>query len=189
MCLLVCLSSIKSIYNKTFMHTFFYLFAVACSIFSAQAQDCSIKKGYAYQRTTIPGNIPRKTLDEGGKVIEAPVKMMNTYFVYVETTDCNLKATRIWLGGKAYHVTQEEVVNMPVVIQHSHPGTAPDTLVKQTNNKVYRIQPKEEWQLKPGKKIIKMQKESKIIIEYTHKSVPAFYKIQDIKRIAPVVLQ
>ena len=40
-----------------------------------------IQKGYAFQRATIPGNIPRTTLDESGKVIEAPVKMMNTYFI------------------------------------------------------------------------------------------------------------
>jgi hypothetical protein len=123
-------------------------------------------------------------------VIEAPIKMMNTYFIYVETkNDCNLRATRIWLDGKAYNITREEITNIPVVIQHSHPGTPPDTLVKQTDNKVYRIQLKEESKTTPVGKIIKLQTESKIIIEYTNRSRTDYFSIKEIKRIAPMVLQ
>ncbi|HKH62574.1 MAG TPA: hypothetical protein VKA49_17145, partial [Flavitalea sp.] len=130
------------------------------------------------------------TLDESGKVIEAPVKMMNTYFIYVETkNDCNLRATRIWLDGKAYNITREEILNIPVVIQHSHPGSTPDTLVKQTDNKVYRIELKEESKTNPPKKIMKMQLETKIIIEYTNRSRTEYFQIKEIKRIAPMVLQ
>ena len=162
----------------------------ACSILSAGAQDCPIKKGYAYQRATIPGNIPRKSLDESGKEIEAPVKVMNTYFIYIETGKCDLKVTKLWIGEKAYHVIQEEIVNMPVVIQHSHPGTAPDTLVKKTNNKVYRLQAKEEWQNKSGKESLVKPADGKIIVEYTTAGSRTYhYRIQEVKRIAPVVLQ
>lgn len=162
----------------------------ASSIRCVQAQNCPIKKGYAYQRSTIPGNIPRRTLDESGKQMEAPVKKMNTFFIYVETgNDCNPQITSIWIGEKVYHITQEEVINIPVVIYHSHPGSAPDTLVKQTTNKVFRIQPGDEWQNKPGKKIVDKKTGAKIIIEYRNKSRTDYYKIQDIKKIAPIVLQ
>jgi hypothetical protein len=163
--------------------------AVVCTIIPSKAQHCIIQKGYAFQRATIPGNIPR-TLDESGKVIEAPVKMMNTYFIFVETkNNCNLRSTRIWLARKAYNITREEIINMPVVIQPSHPGSAPDTLVKQTDNKVYRIEMKEESKTNPPKQIMKMQTETNIIIEYTNRSRTEYFQIKEIKRIAPMVLQ
>src|SRR5215207_4994506 len=168
-----------------FMQTLLFFFAAVFTIIPAKAQHCIIQKGYAFQRATIPGNIPRTTLDESGKVIEAPVKMMNTYFIYVETkNDCNLRATRIWLDGKAYNITREEILNIPVVIQHSHPGSAPDTLVKQTDNKVYRNEMKEETKTKPPKKNKKMQLETKIIIEYTNRTRTEYFQIKEIKRIA-----
>lgn len=129
-------------------------------------------------------------MDETGKVIEAPVKTMNTLFIYVETkNDCNFRATRVWLDGKAYNMMREEILTMPVVIQHSHPGSTPDTLVKQTDNKVYRIQLKEESNTHPGKKILKMGEEAKIIIEYINRSRTEYFPIKEIKRIAPMVLQ
>lgn len=172
------------------MHIVFYLFAAALWSNPIQSQDCTIKTGQAYQRATIPGNIPRKDLDESGKEIEAPVKKMNTFFIYVETKkDCNLKVTRLWINGKAYHSIQEEVLNTPVVVQPSHPGAVLDTLVKQTSNKVFRIHPREEWKLNPGKKITDRFGGAKIIIEYTNKSKTDYYQIRDIKRIAPMVLQ
>ena len=171
------------------MQTFVFFLAALFTITPTTAQHCIIQKGYAFQRATIPGNIPR-TLDESGKVIEAPVKMMNTYFFYVETKDnCNLRTTRLWLDGKAYNIGREEIVNMPVVIQPSHPGSAPDTLVKQTDNKVYRIELKEESKTDPPKKVLNLQAEAKIIIEYTNRSRTEYFQIKEIKRIAPTVLQ
>lgn len=184
------LSSVKlHLLQKTFMYQLFCLLLAFGSLVSTPAQKCPIK-GYAYQRATIPGIIPRKTLDESGKEIEAPVKMMNTYFIYVEIKrGCNLQVTRIWISGKAYHIRQEEVKNTPVVIHHTHPGTPADTLVMQTNNQVFRIQLQEEWNHKPDNKVISKYPGAKIIIEYIHKSRPVYYRIQDIKRIAPMVLQ
>ena len=172
------------------MRILFYLFVMAMWIHPVQAQDCAITQGQAYQRATIPGNIPRKDLDESGKEIEAPIKRMNTFFIYVETkNNCNLKVTRLWIDGKAYHIIQEEILKTPVLIQPSHPGAKLDTLVKQTSNKVFRIHPREEWNIKPGKKITNRLGRAKIIIEYTNKPGTDYYQIQDIKRIAPMVLQ
>ena len=160
---------------------------MGCSLFSSNAQDCSIKQAYAYQRTTIPGRRPAKTLDETGKQIEPPVKNMTTLFIYVEVgNDCIMNATGIWINEKSYHITQEEVINLPVVIRQSHPGGAPDTLVKQTNNKVFRILAKEEW---PGKKNKLKNASAKIIIEYRNQSKTCYYKIDNIKKLAPMVLQ
>lgn len=164
--------------------------AVVVTIHPLKAQHCVIEKGYAFQRTTIPGNIPRTTLDESGKVIEAPVKMMNTYFIYVETkNDCNLRATRVWLDGKAYNITREEMLAKPVVIAHSHPGTPPDTLVGQTDNRVYRIHLKEESKTSPSKKVMKLQTTSRLIVEFTNRLQTDYFPVKEIKRLAPMVLQ
>lgn len=138
------------------MNQLFCLLLAACTMGSANSQNCFVTKGTAYERTTIPGNIPRKTLDESGKEVERPIKKLSTYFIYIESKPgCHVLATRIWIGGKAYHVTQEEIMTTPVIIQHSHPGTPADTLVKQTNNKVLRLQQKEELKLKPDRRIKK----------------------------------
>ena len=172
------------------MRTVIFILGVVFAIPAVKAQHCEIEKGYAFQRTTIPGNIPRTTLDESGKVIEAPVKMMNTYFIYVETkNDCNLRATRVWLDGKAYNITREEILTKPVVIQHSHPGTPPDTLVHQSDYRVYQIHLKEESKSNASKKVLKMQTTSKLIIEYTNRSQTVYFPVKEIKRIAPMVLQ
>jgi hypothetical protein len=176
--------------KENFMHIFFYFLTAVLWVSPSKSQDCVIMQGQAYRRATIPGNIPRKDLDESGKEIEAPVKKMNTFFIYVETkNNCTLKVIRLWIDGKAYHTIQEEILNTPVFLQPSHPGGKFDTLVRKTTNKVFRIHPREEWNLKPEKKIADRLERAKIVIEYANKSGTRYYQIEDIKRIAPMVLQ
>lgn len=159
------------------------------SHFSLRAQVCKIQDGYAYQRMTIPGNIPRRDLDEKGNEINKPVKMMNTLFIYVETSKrCHLQVTKVWIAGKAYRVTQEEIKELPVVIYHSHPGTPPDTLVRPTTNRVFRIQPAAEWTEEAKRAPVKAT-EKNIVIEYSRKGKATFHKIDEVKRIAPMLLQ
>lgn len=156
---------------------------------SLQAQDCKIEKGYAYQRTTIPGNIPRNDLDESGKEIERPVRMMNTFFIYVETNNgCNLRVTQLWILGKAFRVKQEEVKELPIVIHHTHPGTPPDTLVPHTMKRVFRLQPVADG-FDEEKRIPVKQNQKSIRIEYLRKEKKLYYQVHDVKRIAPMVLQ
>src|SRR5215207_4652858 len=100
------------------MYPVFYIFLVTCSILSTKARDCVITKGYAYQQATLAGSAPRKKLDESGKQVDGPVKKLNAIYIYVETSkSCNLTATGVWIGEMAYHITQQEVLNFPVVIQ------------------------------------------------------------------------
>ena len=177
-------------FKENFMHIFFYFLIAVSWIPPSESQDCVIKQGQAYLRATIPANIPRKDLDESGKENEAPVKKMNTFFIYVETkSNCTLNVIRLWIDGKAYHTIQEEILNTPVLVQPSHPGGKFDTLVRKTTNKVFRIHPREEWNLKPAEKITDRLKRAKIVIEYANKSGTGYYQIKDIKRIAPMVLQ
>ena len=156
---------------------------------SLGAQDCKIENGYAYQRTTIPGNIPRRDLDESGKEIDKPVKFMNTMFIYVDTAKSfSLRVVKLWIVGKPYRVRLNEIRELPVIIQHSHPGTPPDTLVRPTKRRVFRLQPVAEWN-EGEKKNEVQQNERTIVIEYTYKRRTTLYKIPEVKRIAPMVLQ
>jgi hypothetical protein len=160
-----------------------------CTCAPAWSQHCSLENGVAYERATIPATMPKKTLDESGKEIERPVKKMSTYFIYIESTpNCSIYPDRIWIGSKAYSINLEEIYS-PVIIQYSYPGKQPDTLVKATGNKVFRIYPKEELQVKADKKISKKLQSSKMIIEYDGVSGKKFFLIKEIKRLSPLVLQ
>jgi hypothetical protein len=172
------------------MNKVYYFLLAVCTIGSAHAQNCSVKKGSAYERSTISGTIPRKIVDESGSEVERPVKKMNTSFIYIETEPgCHILPTRIWIGGKAYVVIQEEITNTPVIIQNAYPGISSDTLVKQTINKVFRLHSGEELQIKPDKNLAKKLADAKIVIEYTSNFETRYYIIKDIKRLAPLVLQ
>ncbi len=176
--------------SKMVMHTLIYLLITLLWPPGMQTQDCVIRQGKAYQRATIPGNIPRKDLDEAGKQIEAPVKKMNTFFIYIQVEKkCNLEVIRLWIDKKAYRTIQEEVLHTPVLIPPSQPGGKFDTLVKKTKHKVFRIHPREEWDLRPSKEVADRLGRAKIVIEYANKSGTGHYAIKDIKRIAPMVLQ
>jgi len=153
-------------------------------------KNCPIKNGSAYQRSTIPGTMPRKTLDESGNQVDRPIKKLNTYFIYIQLIhNCDIETTRIWIGGKAYRIAQEVVTHTPVVIEHSHPGALPDTLVKQTGNKVIRLQPTEELQVKSNKMVRNKLGGGNVVIEYNNNSRSKYYIIKEIKKLAPLVLQ
>lgn len=172
------------------MKLFFFLLTSVLFHLPARAQSCSISAGHAYQRTTIPGKMPRKDLNESGKEIEAPIKMMNTFFIYIETKDnCIPNVTRLWIQGKAYHAIQEPIEETPIVVPSSHPGNKFDTLVRKTSNKVFRIHPREEMAVKPGKTMADKLERASIIIEYGGQWKGSFYQIKKIKKITPVVLQ
>ena len=172
------------------MNALIYFLLATLTMASVCSQNCSIKKGYAYERATISGTMPRKTLDESGKEIERPVKKMSSWFIYIESkSTCSLQTERIWIGNKAYNVIQEEIIDKPVVLQYSYPGKQPDTLVRPTSNKILRLQPMEELQIKPNKKITRELNDSKIIIEYRSKSGKYFFGIKEIQRLTPLVLQ
>lgn len=172
------------------MNQLFFLLLSGCTIFLPHQENCLIKKGSAYFRSTIPGHVSKKTLDESGKEIDRPIKKMSTYFFYIELNkDCNIQVSKIWVDGKAYKVNQEEITKTPVIIQPSYPGTHPDTLVMLTSNKVLRLQQKELLQIKPDKKTTNKLNGAKVLVEYNGKSRTEYYSIKEIKRLVPLVLQ
>ena len=175
---------------KTSMRILFFLLLTGCTWYAANSQVCRVVAGYAYQQSTISGKAPEKSLDETGKQVEAPVKGMNTYFIYLEIKGaCAVEATGILIDGKAYRLIQEEILQFPVVIYNSDPRTKPDTLVKQTNNKVFRLHPKDPLPYAARNKIVSTRPKAKIIIEYRIRSKTHFYAMRQVKKITPMVLQ
>lgn len=171
------------------MHLIF-LGAFLYCYFSMPAQNCTIVRGIAHQRTTIPGNYPRKQLDEAGKEVQTPPKFMNTYFVFIETPKaCTLEIKRMWIDNTPYDVAMEEAQTLPVVLQSSNPSAKADTLVKATTNKVIRLQLTGQLQDKSTKRPPTKYKKDRIVIEYKNRGRERWFGIGEIKRIAPVVLQ
>jgi hypothetical protein len=153
------------------------------------AQNCTVKKGYAYERTTLSGTPPRKVMDESGNQVERPVKNKSTYFIYMEVKkNREVQPGKIWIDGKAYNVTSEEI-DSPVIISYEQPRTTPDTLVRQTKNKLIKIQPTAELKDLPNSKVSQKTKSAKVVIEYTRNSRTYYHTIKDIKKLPPLVLQ
>ncbi len=156
---------------------------------SVLGQNCTIKKGYAYERSSLSGTPPRKILNESGEQVERPVKNNTTYFIYMETkTNRLVQPTRIWIDGKPFNVISEEIES-PVILQYNQPIVSSDTLVKQTKNKIIKLQPKEELTVAPDAKLSKKLKAGEIIIEYNLDSKRHYYTIKKIKKLPPLVLQ
>lgn len=156
------------------------------SVFS---QKCTVKKGHAYERTTLSGTPPRKVLDESGNQVERPVKNKSTYFIYMEVKkNRQIQPTKIWINGKAFNVAAEETTS-PVIINYEQPRTTPDTLIKHTANKIIRLQPTAELTDMPSGKLLKKTKTAKIVIEYSRNSKTYYHAIKDIKKLPPLVLQ
>jgi hypothetical protein len=156
---------------------------------SVIAQKCTVKKGYAYERTTLSGTPPRKVMDESGNQVERPVKNKSTYFIYMEVNkNRQVQPVKIWIDGKAYSVTFEEI-NSPVIITYEQPRTTPDTLVRQTKNNILKIQPTAEQKDIPDAKVLQKTKKAKVVIEYTRNSKTYYHTIKDIKKLPPLVLQ
>jgi hypothetical protein len=156
---------------------------------SVFGQNCSIKKGYAFERSTLSGTPPRKVLEESGNQIERPVKNNTTYFIYMEIKNsCHIEPSRIWINRKPYLVRKEEVT-APVIINYEQPRTTPDTLVKQTKNKIIRLLPTTELNDTANSWLSNKISGSKIVIEYLKNSKPFYHTIKDLKKLPPLVLQ
>ena len=162
------------------------LFFMSCSL---NAQVCQTLTGSAFERSTISGKPPKKILDETGTQVEVPLKSHTTRFIYIEADKkCNVRARRIWIDGKAFTLLQEEIVNKPIVLRNEYPGGITDTLIGKTDNQVFRLEPKQELKLRPGKKIRKQLSHSKMVIEYSYINGTGSCIIKEIKKLAPLVL-
>jgi len=168
---------------------FIVLFAI-CMSTSGYSQKCAIKKGYAYERSSLSGTPPRKVLDESGNQIERPVKNNNTYFIYIESKRGRIfQPTRMWIAGKPFTVATETITHLPVIIQYEHPAMPADTLVRQTSNTVIRLLPQAELIDKPDARLAKKIAQANVVIEFTRNSRTFYYTIKDTKKLTPLVLQ
>jgi len=153
--------------------------------------NCPVVKGYAFQRSTFPGTIQKGVTNENGTQTERPVKPIITNFIYAEMKPAQtVKPTAIWIRGKGYTVEIEKTTGPVIVPKQGLGGTPiPDTLVKETKNSLYRIQPKNLLSEKPPSKISKKMNQKNVIIEYYWKGKKQYYTIKDIKNLPPLALQ
>ena len=170
--------------------------AIVCLILSGatlSAQDkCPIVKGYAYQRTTLPGTIPKGVVDEQGREVKRPAKHMVTQYFYLETRPGeSFDLQRIWVKGKPYEVKMKTVEQTPVLIAKTSVGSKyrSDTLVKQTRNNVMKLNVQQPIDMKAGSKLARKIKRSDIVVEYSWNGKVLYFEIDTIKILEPLALQ
>jgi hypothetical protein len=169
--------------------TLLFILLLTCIEESIFAQKCSVKKGYAYERTTLSGTPPRKVLDESGNQVERPVKQKSSYFIYMEVKKhSKVQPVRMWIDGKGFTVTSEEI-NSPVIINYELPRTAPDTLIQQNSHRIIKIQPTADLTDLPDAKLTRKINSARVVIEYTRNSKTYYHLIKEIQKLPPLVLQ
>ena len=111
-----------------------------------------IVKGFAYQRESTPGIIP-KVIDEDGKESTKTITKINSYQLFIEyKKGTTIKPTRVWINGVAYRTRTENINATPVLFKTNTVANTyeTDTLVNKTSNNV--IQLLTDGEIKPAPK-------------------------------------
>jgi hypothetical protein len=169
-----------------------FLAVFGASLSSVAQLKSPIVNGHAYQRASLPGTIPKGVANEDGSQSDRPIKPMITHFVYLEIKPSqNIKPATIWIRGKSYNLETEKITSVPVVLERQGIGekTLSDTLVKKTENNVFRIYPRGTLFTKASSAISKKINKQNIVIEYYWKGKKYYYTISNIKNLQPLALQ
>ncbi len=149
----------------------------------------SLVKGFAYERESTPGIIP-KTIGEDGKETTREIPRIKSYQLFLEyKKGTTIKPSRIWINGIAYKAKTENIKSTPVLFKTStgSDNYETDTLVKKTKNSVMQL-----WidgEIKPPPKVKLENGKDKISVEYYYKGKSYLYTFKEIKKIAPQILQ
>jgi hypothetical protein len=148
-----------------------------------------IVNGYAYQRESTPGIIP-KVINEDGKESTKTVTKITSYQLFIEyKKGAVIKAKCVWIDGVAYRVRTENITSIPVLVKTNTIDNSieTDTLVNKTNNTV--IQLLTDGEIKPSPKSKPKNAKGNILVEYSYKGKTYLYKFKEIIKIAPQILQ
>jgi hypothetical protein len=114
------------------------------AIFYSEAQSSSVKS-YGYLQSITPGITAGKdvTINGGEKEIKKEDKLYKYYIYLSVPPKARIIPVEVWIKGKRYPVTYQEVEEKPVTVTNSilpdHPKTT--VLVPQTSRKVLEITP------------------------------------------------
>jgi len=149
----------------------------------------SLVRGYAYERESTPGTIP-KVIGEDGKESTRTIPRIKSYQLFLEyKKGTSIYPTKVWINGVAYRVRTENISTTPVLFKTNTIADSyeTDTLVNKTSNKV--IQLFTNGELKPVPKSKPKNATGNIIVEYSYKGKIYLYKFKEIMKIAPQILQ
>ena len=169
------------------------LFIIFAGFGASSQSKGPVIKAYAYQRQSVPGTNPQKSVDESGTIAQRPLKQFMDYFIYLETKKGQtIKPTKIWINGIPNQLKTEKISRTPVVFKREGIGDKMiiDTLAPKTNNPLMLIKPDGELTIDPlplGKTNNNPLKG--IRIEYFWKGKKYYYDIAEIKTLEPLLLQ
>lgn len=176
------------------MKTILFILFISIVGFAASSQSKGpVIKAYAYQRQTVPGTNPQKSVDESGTIAQRPLRQFMDYFIYLETKKGQtIKPSKVWINGIPNQLKTEKITKTPVVFKREGIGEKMiiDTLAPKTNNPMLMIKPDGELTIDPlplGKTNNAPVKG--IRIEYYWKGKKYFYDINEIITLEPLVLQ
>lgn len=146
---------------------------------------------YFYSRSVIPGMVPGRETGEPGGLSEKTAQPIVNYFLYVTRDEPGISVSTIWIQGKAFEGTAQQVNELPVVIESGGPGAfrQSDTLVSSQPGYVWRIIPGEPKQLQPSPKLRRLVSSQEVIIELTGDGKHLLRKYGQFKKLTPIVLQ
>lgn len=153
------------------------------------AQSKKVKL-YAFQQEVLPG-VRKTSIDESGQTKEIPNKIRPRIFIYLEAPrDKKIDPKHIWINGKLFGVNVS-TPQLPVVLFNTTiPGKAPDTLARQTNNRVIQVEPVTDVAaFTPSSAAKKKMKSNKIVLHTIENGKNCYYYLDSIKILDPVALQ
>lgn len=165
---------------------FFAFFGFLASM-SGQAK-CPVKKIYAFKQASLPGVNPATT----GKS-ETERKETFNYWIYLTLPPSkSIHINHIWLSGKKFSVTTEEIKTKPVTKINQMAGTAIETteLVPDTKHKVILIYPNglQNDAIDLSVNLKKAIEENELVISFTRKEKQRTARKKLITVLAPEAL-
>ena len=146
---------------------------------------------YAYIRTVMPGMIPDRNTSVDRINGEPADRSVENYFIYLSKPDPSISNLTIWISGKAYQATQQEITQLPIVLESGGPGIfkITDTLVPAGTAHVWRIIPGDPSEATAPRILKNQDRQPAVVLEFMHNGKHLFVFSNTFKKLTPIVLE
>jgi hypothetical protein len=137
--------------------------------FTLFGQSCSGIKGYAFERTVLPGAAHHTAVSEGGSTASATPRSMKSYLIYLEhKPDLNIIPGILWVAGKPFSVKGEYLKGAPsLVTDDPNDKILWDSVATKTSKKILSIQAIDSISMEPSEDVKKKLTDKNFVLEYT----------------------
>jgi len=146
---------------------------------------------YAYIRTVMPGMIPDRNTPADRINGEPADRAVENYFIYLSKPDPSISNLTVWIRGKAYQASQQEITQLPIVLESGGPGIfkISDTLVPAGAANVWRIIPGDLSGATAPRILKKQGRQPAVVLEFTYNGKHLLAFSNAFKKLTPIVLE